>query len=276
MTHEGENMEYLIAVDLEGIGGVVGTAYQTLNGSPDFEIAKENAIREINAAAKALFEMGATKVAVWDNHGGGGNLDFSKMDSRVVKVEKGANEYRLDFSKNHNFKGIIFLGYHAREGSFGGVLAHTFSSVSIQYAKIDGHPVGELEIDSYIAATHGIAPLFLASDDVCVNQFKETSPATVTVVTKYGKGRNSAELRDEDEVVREIYEGVKASVTANIPLVEIKCPIPYEVRYTRAEKAAEMYERGISDDGIDSVKYGDDTHTLHYVINSQNRLSFVL
>lgn len=269
-------MEYLIAVDLEGIGGVVGKAYETLNGSSDYEVAKENAVREINAAAKALFDSGATKVAVWDNHGSGKNLDFSKIDPRTVKVDNFSHKYRLDFANEHNFKGIIYLGYHAREGSFGGVLAHTFSSVSIQYAKIDGKPVGELEIDSYISATHGIAPLFLASDDVCVNQFKETSPATVTVITKYGKGRNAAELRDEDEVVKEIYEGVKQSVTANIPLVEVKCPIAYEARYTRAEKAAEMYERAKADDGIDSVKYGDDTHTLHFVVNSQNRFSYVL
>ena len=269
-------MEYLIAVDLEGIGGVVGEPYKILNDTPDYEISIANAAREINAAAKALFEMGATRVAVWDNHGGGGNLDFSKIDARVEKVPPRTQRYRLDFSENYNFKGIIFLGYHAREGSFGGVLAHTFSSTSIQYAKINGKPVGEFEIDSYISATHGIAPLFVASDDVCVNQCNELSPETVTVITKYGKGRNSAVLRDEDEVVKEIYEGVKQSVTANIPLVEVKCPIAYEVRYTRAEKAAEMYERAMENDGIDSVKYGDDTHTLHFVVNSQNRFSYML
>ena len=40
-------MEYLIAVDLEGIGGVAGVPYETLNGSKDYEVAKENAVREI-------------------------------------------------------------------------------------------------------------------------------------------------------------------------------------------------------------------------------------
>ena len=80
-------MEYLIAVDLEGIGGVVGLPNQTLNGSPDYEVAKENAVKEINAATKALFDGGATKVCVWDNHGGGGNLDFSKIDPRVEKID---------------------------------------------------------------------------------------------------------------------------------------------------------------------------------------------
>lgn len=269
-------MEYLIAVDLEGIGGVVGVPNATLNGSGDYEVAKTNAVREINAAVAALFDSGATKVCVWDNHGGGGNLDFSKIDQRIEKINWRAYPYRLDFSVDHDFKGIIYLGYHAREGTFGGVLAHTYSSVAIQYAKINGTPVGELEIDSYIAATHGIPPIFLASDDVCTSQFKETSPATVTVNTKYGKGRNAAELRDEDEVVREIYEGVKKSVSANIPTVSMKCPITLEVRYTRAEAAAEFYARGLADDGVSSVRYGDDTHTLFFEIEKINRIPKML
>ena len=171
--------EYLIAVDLEGIGGVVGIPNETLSTAPDYEVAKENAIKEINAAAAALFDNGATRVAVWDNHGGGNNLDFSKMDPRTEKVEWRQYPYRMDFAKDYNFKGIIYLGYHSREGTFNGVLAHTYNSKAIQYVKIDSVPVGELEIDSYIAASHGIPPLFCASDKACVDQFSKSSPETV-------------------------------------------------------------------------------------------------
>lgn len=265
--------EYLIAVDLEGIGGVVGMPYEVLTTSPDYEIAKENAIREINAATAALFDNGATKVAVWDNHGGGKNLDFSKMDSRIEKIEAGKYPYRMDFANDYNFKGIIYLGYHAREGTFNGVLAHTYSSTTVQYAKIDSELVGELEIDSFIAASHGIVPLFLASDKACVDQFAASSPETIFVITKYGKGRNEAILRDEEDVLREIYDGVATAMKKDIPLLSHKLPFTLEVRYTRAEKAAEFYEMAEQDRGISSVKYGDDTHTLIFEINSVNRTS---
>ena len=264
-------MEYLIAVDLEGIGGVVGLPNQTLNGSPDYEVAKENAVKEINAATKALFDGGATKVCVWDNHGGGGNLDFSKIDPRVEKIDWKAYPYRLDFCVDHDFKGIIYLGYHAREGTFGGVLAHTYSSISIQYAKIDGVPVGELEIDSYIAATHGVAPIFVASDEACVKQFKESSPDTVFVTTKYGRSRNEAELRDEEDVLRDIYEGVSKAMKSDIKPISKACPFTLEVRYTRAEATPMFYEKGANDDGISSVRYGDDTHTLFFTVEKINR-----
>ena len=268
-------MEYLIAVDLEGIGGVVGEPYKTLTESRDYKISTENAAREINSAVKALFNNGATKVAVWDNHGGKNNLDFSKTDERVEKVDWRAYPYRLDFANDYNFKGIIYLGYHSREGTFGGILAHTFSSVGIQYAKINGAEVGELEIDSYIAATHGISPLLVASDDVCVNQFKKTSPDTVSVITKYGKGRNKAELKDEEVVLTEIYNGVVKSIKSDIKPVGINCPLTLEARYTRAEKAEEIYQKALLDDAV-TVQYGSDTHTLFFEIKKVNRIPSLL
>ena len=268
-------MEYLVAVDLEGIGGVVGDENQSLTGSADFELAKVNAVKEVNAAVRALFDNGATRVAVWDNHGGGGNLDFSKVDPRVEQINWRAFPYRLDFASAYNFRGIIYLGYHAREGTFGGVLAHTYSSVAIQYVKINGAPVGELDIDTYIAATHGIAPLFMASDDVCVAQFKKTSPDTVCVTTKYGKGRNEAVFRDEDTVLQEIYDGVAKSVKADIKPVSISVPFKMEVRYSRAEMAKKMYERALETDAI-SAEYGEDTHTVIFTVEKHNRSVHVL
>ena len=61
-------MEYLIAIDLEGIHGVVGEPYGKLSkDSPYHAPAAEAAALELNAAIKALFDNGATKVAVWDN-----------------------------------------------------------------------------------------------------------------------------------------------------------------------------------------------------------------
>jgi len=269
--------EYLIAVDLEGIGGVVGLPNETLTASPDYAVAQKNAIREINSAARALFDNGASRVAVWDNHGGGGNLDFSAMDARIEKIDSKKYPYRLDFAEDYNFSGIIYLGYHSREGTFHGVLAHTYNSRAIQYAKINGAPVGELEIDSYIAATYNISPIFLASDKACIEQFWESSPDTVAVITKEGHGRNSATLRDEDEVVRDIYTGVKHAVTADIkPLGSIKTPFTLEVRYTRAEGAENFYEIAKNDSGVASVKYGADTHTLVFEINEVNRVPKLL
>ena len=149
-------MRYLIAVDLEGIHGVLGEPYKTLNDTRDYRTAAENAAKEINAAARALLDEGAELVAVWDNHGGGGNIDFASVDEMVARIDPSADEYRFDFAKEQGFDAILVLGYHAMEGTLGGVLAHTMSSKTVQYYKLNGQHVGEVDIDAYIAAAKGI------------------------------------------------------------------------------------------------------------------------
>ena len=264
-------MEYLIACDLEGIHGVVGEPYKgLLKELPDYTVAIRNAEKEINEAARALFDSGATKVALWENHGGGHNIDEKNIDSRVTHVYHTSGKPRFDFVREHNFKGIIYLGYHSREGTLGGVLAHTYSSVAIQYVKIDGKPVGELDIDTYICAMHGIAPLFCASDSICIQQYKELAPDSVTAITKIAKGRNEAEFFDEDTVLLMIYLGVMEAAKKDIAPIPYPTPASVEIRYTRMEHAAEKYKQA-KDMGI-QVKYGEDAHILHFIIEKMNEL----
>ena len=105
--------DYLIAADLEGIHGIVGEPYKSLYPDvADYAKAIENAVKEINVAVKALFDAGAGRVAVWDNHGQGKNIDFSAIDARAVRVENPPMKRyeRLSFAKNFAFAGIILLG----------------------------------------------------------------------------------------------------------------------------------------------------------------------
>ena len=260
-------MRYLIATDLEGIHGILGESDKTLSDcESEYKKATENAALEINTAARALFEEGAELVALWDNHGRGNNLDYSKLDPRIVVADWRKYSTRMGFAKDFSFDAILYLGYHAREGSFNGVLAHTYSSKSVQYVKIDGKPVGELEIDSIIAGTYNIAPIFAASDEVGIAQFNALAPDAVSVVTKYGKGRNTATLRAQGEVLADIYEGVKKAVKSGVKPVPYSFPADLEIRYTRSERAALKYEKYFGEESLE-LKYGEDSHILHARIN---------
>lgn len=261
--------EYLIAVDMEGIHGVVGVPYEGLHGGLDeYCKAVENATKEVNAVVKGLFDGGAELVAVWDNHGGGGNLDFSKIDPRVVKIERMpmAKYERMPFAKNYSFDGVLYLGYHSKEGTINGVLAHTFNSKAIQYFKVNGKTIGELDVDSWAAAEYGFSPLFCASDDICLAQVKEIEPKIRTVVTKYGKGRNTADLREPDEVLAEIYEQARACVGMKTEPKRLTFPAEFEARYTRTEDAEKMIEKARTY-GQELV-YGEDAHVVKTTLRS--------
>jgi D-amino peptidase len=270
-------MEYLIACDLEGIHGVVGEPYKGLLTSiPDYQVAVTNAEKEINAVAKALFDCGATKVVLWDNHGGMVNVNQANIDSRVqhVDIEAIRRQARYEFVKEHNFAGILYLGYHSREGTLNGVLAHTYSSVDIQYVKINGKAVGELEIDSYICAKYGIPTIFIASDDICVSQFKETVPNISSVVNKIAKGRNAADFIDEDKVLQDLYSGVCEAVKQQSPIVSVDEPINLEIRYTRTERAVEKIK--LAQQKGTPVKYGDDAHILLFEVDKIDDVTFFM
>ena len=269
-------MEFLIACDLEGIHGVVGEPYQTLTDSFDYSLAVEGAVCEINTAAKALFDQGATKVLVWDNHGKNLNIDFSLLDPRVIRADAKKYPVRGDFAKEHQLKGVVFLGYHAKEGAPNGVLAHTYSSKSIQYVKLNGESIGELYIDSRIWAAMGIKSIFHAGCHISVAEMNAVCPEAVTVVTKYGEGRNRAVLRGREEVLNDIYKGVTEAVRR---LDEpITCTFPasaqLEVRYTRAERTEEVMRKA-QQNGIPAA-YGEDTHILRFEVSRPNQITMLL
>lgn len=267
---------YLIAVDMEGVHGVVGVPNMGLKKElDDYKIAVASATKEVNMVIRALYDTGADNVYVWDNHGNQDNLDFNFIDNRACKVNPKSNgRERLDFVDGLDVKGVLYIGYHSREGSFNGVLAHTYDSEAIQYYEINGKQVGEFDMDAYMAAEYGIPSLFSACDNVCCEQIKEFDDKITTVVTKIGQGRNSAIFKDENELLQEIYVSVKKALKNGVVAKKLHFPVTFKVRFTRMEFAKEMYERMIKD--VPQLKWGEDSHTIKAEINNIQELKFML
>ncbi len=271
-------MTYLISVDMEGVHGVVGEPYKgLLTEIPDYKKACKNGAKEVNAVVKALCDTGADKIYVWDNHGNLDNLNFDEIDKRAQKIIPENNgKKRLDFLTRDNFVANILIGYHCKEGTVNGILAHTYDSSAMQYYKINGKQVGEAEVDAYIASEYGVPTIFVASDDVCTEQLKEFDPRLITAVTKIGKGRNSAEFIQEEKVLEDIYWGVKTAVDKNAGMSpkKLQFPCEIEIRYTRTEFALERLNE--IKERISDVRYGEDAHVLKMSIKDVDQLRFVL
>ncbi len=239
-------MNFAIACDLEGIAGVVGTPKEgLLDSSRQTPFAKKQAVREVNAAAKALFDSGANKVYVWDNHNGSLNLDYCELDKRVDIVAGVGAKHRWPGLYDKGIDGVLLIGYHPMADTYAGILSHTCSSVTYQYVKLNGKSVGEIEIDAASAARLLKAPLiFVASDDKAVAQTNKSTPWARTVVTKEALGRNLAVLKHPLRVVDEIYaEVTKAASDMNsMKLYDISDPCEVEMRFLRLEDAESVYK----------------------------------
>ena len=168
----------------------------------------------------------------------------------------------MNFADSLEIDGVIFLGYHSKEGTLSGVLAHTYSSESIQYFKIANKAVGEFFIDSNISLSKNIPVLMLVSDDVCLREITDVSDDIVAVATKHAKGRNDADFRGED-LYAELYDKtIKAlSEAKTMRYKKLVFPVSLEIRYTRTEKAAAVKQEVKAKYGVD-CEFGEDCHIL--------------
>ena len=246
-------MKFAIGVDLEGAACVVGSPGGSLNDSRNLAFARLQGTREANAAARACFDAGATQVIVWDNHNGSLNLDYDLLDERC-DIALGVGFPRRWPGMDDTFAGVLFVGYHAMDNTPEAVIAHSFSSATYQWIKVNGEEVGELAVDSAIAGQMGVPPLFVASDDKCVAEAARFFPGIETVTTKTAYGWNAAVSRHPKRVVESIYEGVRRAVERRDTMRPFHFPSPltFEMRYKRMEHAESASRRPSTGTRVDA------------------------
>ena len=256
----------LFALDLEGINHVVGEPYQGLyQGGEGWRIARAQAVLEVNAAAEALFDLGVKEVALWDNHGGGNNVEPDDLHKRIRLITPEPNELRMSFAENR-FDCICYFGYHAMEGTLGGVLAHTMSSATVQYYKLNGRYIGEIDMDAYIAAAHGMPSVFFAGGDIACKQAKLAVDTLVTAETKKELSRNQAIFRNNEELLEEIKHKIVEAVCSEVAPRGLQYPSVMEKSFKRTEDAARYLSKlgalGIEASHPDDAILGKDAHTV--------------
>ncbi len=261
-------MKYLIALDLEGVAGVVGYPYEGLSQGEEYEKAIRESEKEVNAVASTLFSLGATQVFVWDNHGSGVNINFDNLDNRVTRFTSDTGNFkRLSEIAPLSLDGIFLLGYHSREGTINGVLAHTMSSKEFISHSLNGKRIGEIEQDTYLAGEYGVPVLMVVSDDKGCEQAKEFSPSVVTVVTKTGLGRNKAILRSSEEVVEELKQKTKEAIKTPVPPIRLTFPATLVVGYSRTETAETAKNKYFERTG-DNAEFDGDARTVKYEVTN--------
>ena len=261
---------FIIACDLEGVNNVVGEPYKGLyRGCDEWERARRQAAKEINAAAVALFEAGAEVIDLWDNHAGGGNIDPCDLDPRVRLLTPDKEKPRFYFAGDYD--AVLYFGYHTMEGTLGGVLAHTMNSAQNQYYKLNGKYIGEIDMDAWISASHGTPSVLFVGGDIACTQAGRAVPGIMTVVTKREISRNEAEFRDNVELFSEIGRAAVEAASLDITAQNLEFPAIMEKSFKRMEDAA-LYLKGLRDLGIaadhpECDVLGRDAHTVVSTVN---------
>ena len=220
---------------------------------------------EVNAAAEALFDAGVEVVGLWDYHAGTSNIDINALDPRVNVISTDPKKPRLYFAEG-NYDCVCYFGYHTMEGTLGGVLAHTMSSQTVQYYKLNGRYVGEVDMDAYITAAVGLPSQFFAGGDIACKQAKRAINEIVTVTTKKEISRNEAVFRDNDELLEDIRKTIVKAIQVKADPHPLQMPATLEKSFKRVEDAEKYLTRlrslGICADYLDDDILGKDAHTV--------------
>jgi D-aminopeptidase len=161
---------YLVA-DLEGSTGAWTKAH-TLLGTPEWQEARVELTRDINAVAESLFEMGARRVVVKDFHRTGYNLILPYLDPRIKVVSGYYTGPALGYGDLHGADFALFVGLHAAGGNENGFLSHTLTS-RIAEIRVNGKRVCEADLFATVLSDFNVPVVFFSGCPAACREVSE-------------------------------------------------------------------------------------------------------
>jgi len=207
-----KKLKIYISADMEGIGGVSTWQVQAAPGAPEYEKFRRLMTLEVNAGISGAFDAGATEVLVSDSHWNAQNIDIEVLDPRARLVRAFPRPLEMMQGIDETFDAVVFIGYHASEGTPSAIMAHTISSARILELKLNDTAVPEAGLNAAIAGDFGVPVVFLSGDQTTGRQARELLGPIGTVAVKQATGYYSATMIGPVESQRLIHEGVKRAV----------------------------------------------------------------
>jgi len=219
-------LKIYVNTDLEGISGVFRFAQTREKDTPLNIQACEYFMGDLAAVIKGLQDGGATDIVVLDGHGTQAVLPHLMVPGAtyITGTPRPGPLTGLDST----FAGMVLLGFHAMMGTPDGVLNHTQSSRTENRYWYNGVESGEIAQSSAIAGYYGVPSIMVTGDEAtCREARKFLGNNIVTVATKRGIARESAELYPFEETRKALYEGARKamSIIKQCKLYVIKTPI---------------------------------------------------
>lgn len=183
-------MKLFIAIDLEGICGVVSEADTAREGAAARR-ARAHMRADLDAVLEGCAAAGADEVVVCDAHDDGRNLDPAGLPGFAVLVGGSPAPGSMLEGLAPDCDGALFVGYHARAGTGGAVLEHTwdYKTFSVLVGDLE---VGEFGLAALLAGEMGVPAVYVSGDDKMAAEARALVPGISTTVVKTGIRREAA------------------------------------------------------------------------------------
>ncbi len=251
-------MRVYILTDIEGSAGVASFIDDSYADGRFHMKARSLLTQEVNAAVDGALEAGATEIVVWDGHGPGAiNPEELHEEAKLLHGRGRPQNLLLD----RGFDALMFVGQHAMNNVPDGNLAHTYSSRDIDEMRLNGVPIGEFGLRTYLAGHFDIPVVMLTGDEAACREARAMVPNIVTVAVKEGISRTLALTLSPAKARAMIREGAFEALTHRDRVKPIPPPPPpyrLEIRYLRAESAERSANGGARRVDLTTVAYESD------------------
>lgn len=256
-------MKVYISADIEGVTNVTNWDETELYHDAH-EAAKAQMTREVLAACRGALAAGVTEIFVKDAHDSARNIIAEEMPDEVTLIRGWTNAPEsMMAGLDETYDAVIFIGYHSGAYYDGNPLAHTMNTQN-NYIKINGKNIAEFDMNTYVAAQHGVPAVFLSGDAQLCEHAKELVPAIETVGVKYGIG-NATFNMSAGKACALIEKGVEAGLK-KLAECKIKEPETYEVEINFKEPVKAY--RASFYPGVEQV----DAKTVRYTAKSAHEM----
>lgn len=185
-------MKILIATDMEGITGVT-TWDQVTPGHAEYARFRRLMTQDVNAAIRGACEAGADEVTVVDGHWNGSNILVEELDPRAKLHTGSPSPLSMMQGIDETVDGVMFVGYHARNGTPNAVLDHTWSSRTVANIWLNEILTGEYGLNAAVAGHFGAPVILVSGDQTACAQVEELIGDVEQAIVKYATGRYAAE-----------------------------------------------------------------------------------
>ena len=170
-------MKLFIAIDLEGICGVVSEADTAREGAAA-QRARVHMRADLDAVLAGCAAAGADEVVVCDAHDDGRNLDPTGLADSVTLVSGSPTPGSMLEGLAPDCDAALFVGYHGRAGTLGAVLEHTWSykTYSVSVGDLE---VGEFGVAALLAGEMGVPAVYVSGDDKVVAEAAALVPGII-------------------------------------------------------------------------------------------------
>jgi D-amino peptidase len=203
-------MRVFIAVDLEGVCGVVHE-WETDPAARGYGRARAAMQADLLAAVDGCRAAGVVEIVVCDAHNDGGNLDPAAMPEGVRLAAGSPTPDSMMQGIGPGFDAALFVGYHARAGTPGSVLEHTWT-YKVFGVSVGGVELGEFGLGAMLAGHFGVRAVYVSGDDKMAAEARALVPGITATVVKRGIMRTSAVLVPPDEARARIRADVETAL----------------------------------------------------------------